>query len=75
MNAFVKFMVAPTGRMARAVTGAAIIAVGLFGVGSTAGYVLAALALAPLAAGMFDICVFAPFFRLPWSGVRIRRMG
>jgi hypothetical protein len=74
MNWFVKFMVAPAGRITRAAAGAAIIAAGLIGVTGTLGDVIAALGVVPLVAGVFDICVFAPIFRLPWAGARIRRM-
>lgn len=72
MNPFVNVMVTPAGRIARAVAGIAIIAAGLGAVGGSAGLALAAVGLVPLAAGAFDICVFAPLFHLPLGGAQIR---
>jgi hypothetical protein len=35
-----------------------------------AGWILAIVGLVPLLAGVFDVCVFAPLFRMPCSGAR-----
>ena len=74
MNPFVRFMQTPAGRAVRVVGGVSLIAVGLLGVGGVTGYVMAAAGLVPLAAGLFDFCLFAPIFRIPFSGERIRAM-
>ena len=74
MNPFVSFMHTPAGRVGRIVSGLAMIGAGLIGVGGAAGYVTAALGVIPLAAGLFDICLLAPFFRIPFSGKKIRAM-
>ncbi len=69
---FIKFMGSQAGRIARIVAGAALIAAGLLAVGDTGGYVLAAVGVLPLAAGLFDFCLFAPLFGLPFGGKSLR---
>ncbi|MGD2059614.1 MAG: DUF2892 domain-containing protein [Acidimicrobiia bacterium] len=72
MNPFVAFMVSPTGRVVRVVVGAAVIIWGWLGIGGWGGTVVALVGLVPLAAGLFDFCVFAPLFGHPMSGPKIR---
>lgn len=61
--ALVDFMKSNLGRAARAVVGVALIATGLaFGGGWLA---LSSVGLVPLAAGVFDFCLLAPFFHQP----------
>lgn len=72
MNPFVSFMASTTGRIIRIVAGIALIAWGLMGIQGTTGDVLAVVGAVPLAAGLFDFCVFAPLFGNPMSGSRIR---
>ncbi len=72
MNPFVSFMASSTGRIARIVAGILLIVVGLFVVGGTGGLILAIVGIVPLAAGLFDFCVFAPLFGNPLSGPAIR---
>lgn len=43
----------------------ALILVGLLVLKRVAGWILAIVALVPLAAGLLDCCVFAPLFGLP----------
>jgi hypothetical protein len=74
MNPFVKFMQTPAGRVGRIVAGLALIGAGVLGVSGAQGYLLAILGLVPLGAGLFDICLLAPFFRIPFSGAKIRAM-
>lgn len=74
MNPFVRFMQTPAGRIGRIVAGVALIAAGLIGPGGSIGYFLAGLGVIPLAAGLLDVCLMAPFFRVPFSGVKIRAM-
>lgn len=62
---FVEFMSSTAGRAARAVAGLALIAIGL-AMGGTGGVVLAVVGLVPLAAGVFNFCLFAPLFHAPF---------
>ncbi|GMR10227.1 MAG: hypothetical protein BMS9Abin28_1048 [Anaerolineae bacterium] len=54
------------------VAGIGLIALGLLGLGGVAGVVVAVVGLVPLIAGVVDICVFAPLFSCPISGLKIR---
>lgn len=75
MNGFVTFMASTAGRVARIVAGLALIAVGLMMMEGTAGYVVAIIGLVPLAAGLFDFCLFAPLFGCPFNGAEIRKQS
>ncbi len=66
--AFAKFMASALGRALRAVAGLALIAIGLGVVGGTGGYVLGAVGLAPLFAGVFNVCLVAPLIGAPFRG-------
>jgi hypothetical protein len=70
--AFAKFMASMTGRLLRIVAGIALIVVGLLVVEGTGGIILAAVGLAPLVAGLLDICLLAPLFGAPLSGKAVR---
>jgi hypothetical protein len=72
MNPFIKFMVSTAGRIVRFLAGIALIVWGLFGLGGTAGYIVAIIGLVPLLAGALDFCVFAPLFGYSLSGAKIR---
>ena len=72
MNPVIKFLASTTGRLVRGAAGLALIAWGLWGLGGTAGIIVAVIGLLPLAAGVFDFCVFAPLFGAPFSGPQIR---
>ena len=72
MKAFFGFIASPTGRIVRIVAGLALILVGLLAVGGLWGWILAIVGLVPLLAGLFDRCVFAPLFGLPFVGPRLR---
>ncbi len=70
MTSFFAFMASVAGRITRIVAGLVLIALGaLLGGGWWA---LGVVGLVPLAAGILDICVFAPLFRLPFTGARLR---
>ena len=69
---FIDFMASNAGRVVRIVAGAALIGIGLLVVKGTGGIVLAIVGLAPLAAGIFDFCIFAPLAGLPFLGPAIR---
>ena len=70
--ALIDFLASGAGRIARIVAGIVLIVVGLAVVGGTAGIVIAVIGVVPLAAGLFDFCVFAPLFGLPFAGPDIR---
>ncbi|MDZ4064676.1 MAG: DUF2892 domain-containing protein [Coriobacteriia bacterium] len=72
MNPFCTFMASAAGRIIRVVAGIALVALGLLVLKGTAGIVVAVVGLVPLAAGLFDFCVFAPLFGCPMSGPKIR---
>ncbi len=72
MNPFVKFLASPAGRIIRSVAGLALILWGWLGLGGTTGLIVAVIGILPLAAGLFDFCVFAPLFGAPLSGQKIR---
>jgi hypothetical protein len=62
-----EFLASSAGRLVRAAAGAILIALGIWG------WVLIIIGLVPLAAGIFDFCVFAPLFGLPFVGETLRR--
>jgi hypothetical protein len=72
MNPFVRFMVTPTGQIARAAVGAAVVAVGLGRLGGVEGTAMAALGAVPLVAGIFNVCLIGPLFHLSCDGSKIR---
>lgn len=73
MNGFFRFIASPTGRFVRIVAGLALILVGLLALQGLGGWILVIVGLVPLAAGLFDRCVFAPLFGLPFAGPRLRQ--
>jgi len=66
------FLALTAGCTTRNVAGVILIGIGLTLLGGTWGYVLAVVGLVPLAAGVFDFCVFAPLARFPFQGRRPR---
>jgi len=73
MNPFIRFMVAPAGRVTRLLAGIALIAWGWFGLNGPLGIVVMVVGVVPLLAGLFDFCVFAPLFGNPLGGADIRK--
>jgi hypothetical protein len=73
MNAFFRFIASTTGRIIRIVAGLILIAIGILWVRGVGAWILVIVGLVPLAAGLFDWCVFAPLFGLPFVGPRLRR--
>jgi len=73
MNAFFRFIAGPVGRLIRVIAGVALIVIGLWLVQGVVGWILAIVGLVPLLAGIFDRCVFAPIFGLPFEGARLRK--
>jgi hypothetical protein len=65
---FAQFMSSATGRGLRIVAGLALIVLGL----TTGSMVWGIVGLVPLAAGVFDVCLFAPLFGAPLKGAEVR---
>ncbi len=68
---FAQFMASTSGRALRIVAGLAIIGGGVL-LGGTAGIILGILGLVPLAAGVFDVCIFGPLLAGHFRGADIR---
>lgn len=66
--AFAKFMASNMGRGIRIVAGIILLIVAFTMLSGIASYVVAGLALVPLLAGVFDICVFAPLLGVSFKG-------
>lgn len=73
MRAVFVFLAGSMGRVVRVVAGVALFAIGLFAVEGPLSWVLEIVGLVPLLAGVFDFCVFAPLFGLPFVGSRLRQ--
>ena len=69
--AFARFMASGAGRSLRVVAGLALIAAGLGGVGGLGGWILAAVGLAPLFAGVFNVCLLGPLLAVPFRGAAV----
>lgn len=65
---FAKFMATPPGRLARIIAGIILIALGLFVLEDTVGLIVAVIGIAPVAAGVFNVCLIAPIIGAPFSG-------
>ena len=72
MSSLFSYLASTAGRVTRAVAGILLIVVGLLAIGGAAGVVVALIGLAPLAAAVFDFCIFAPLVGLPFSGPQLR---
>jgi hypothetical protein len=73
MLAFFRFIAGPAGRVVRIIAGLLLIVVGVWWIPGVVGWVVAIIGLVPLVAGVFDWCVFAPLFGLPFVGPRLRQ--
>ncbi|MCL5994557.1 MAG: DUF2892 domain-containing protein [Chloroflexi bacterium] len=74
MQGVFNFLAGSSGRITRIVAGIVLIVLGLLVLGGTGGYILAIIGLLPLAAGVFDVCLFAPIFGMPFGGAALRDM-
>ena len=72
MNGFVGFMQSWIGRLLRVLAGLALIAIGLFVMQGAWGYLVAAVGLIPLFAGVVGVCLLAPLFGYTLSGASRR---
>ncbi len=73
MKGLFRFLASPAGRITRIVVGLALVLIGPLVVQGTVGWILAIIGLVPLLAGIFDRCVFAPLFGLPFVGAPLRK--
>jgi len=72
MNGVFRFLAGSTGRIVRVVAGVALVVIGLFAAQGALSWILVIVGLVPLLAGLFDRCVFAPLFGLPFVGPSLR---
>lgn len=77
--AFASFMSSAAGRILRIVAGLALIGGGVYlivsGSNVAVGIILTVVGLLPLAAGLADVCIFAPLFGAPFSGAKVRALA
>lgn len=73
MEGLFRFLASAAGRWTRAIAGIILILLGVFWIGGVVGWIVAIVGLVPLAAGVFDWCVFAPLAGLPFTGSRLRQ--
>jgi hypothetical protein len=73
MDSLFRFLASSAGRVTRFVAGAALILIGLLLIKGIIGVIVAIVGLVPLAAGLFDFCVFAPLFGLLFVGSELRK--
>ena len=64
----IKFLGSSAGRVVRAIAGLALVVVGV--VNST--IALTIVGAVVMAAGVFDFCIFAPLFKKPFNGKKLR---
>ena len=72
MNALFSFLASMNGRIVRIAAGVVLILIGVLVLDSPASYIVELIGLVPLLAGVFDYCVFAPVFGLPFRGDALR---
>jgi len=72
MNSIFGFLAGQAGRITRIVAGLVLIVLGFWLLQGVWQWVLVIVGLAPLAAGLFDFCLFAPLFGLPFMGEALR---
>jgi TRAP-type uncharacterized transport system fused permease subunit len=72
MDGVFSFLAGSTGRIVRIVAGVVLVVIGIFVTRGVLSWVLVIVGLVPLLAGLFDRCVFAPLFGLPFVGPSLR---
>jgi len=73
VNSLFGFLASSAGRITRVIAGLILIALGIWAVSGVWGWVLIIIGLVPLAAGIFDFCVFAPLFGMAFNGEKLRQ--
>lgn len=64
----IKFLGSSAGRVVRALAGLALVVLGL----SNSTIALTIVGAVVMAAGVFDFCIFAPLFKKPFNGKKLR---
>jgi hypothetical protein len=72
MDSLFRFLAGSSGRVARGAAGGVLVVAGLVWIRGVAGAIVAVVGLLPMAAGIFDFCLFAPLVRLPFNGEDLR---
>jgi uncharacterized membrane protein HdeD (DUF308 family) len=75
MEGLFRFLASRNGRITRVVVGAILVIIGLaigFTSGSIVGWIITVIGIFPIVAGVFDLCLFAPFFGKPYKGPELR---
>ncbi len=67
MRKVFKYLSSSNGRTIRFLAGSLISSIGLF-----VSPALVVIGLLPFFAAVFDFCIFAPFFKLPFEGEKLR---
>ncbi len=75
MDPLIDFLATQNGRIARIAAGVVIAAIGLLALEGAAQIVVILIGLLPIAAGVFDFCLFAPLVGKPFSGEELRSGG
>jgi hypothetical protein len=73
MEGLFRFLASMSGRFVRVIAGLLLIAAGIWWVAGVGRWIAIAVGVVPLSAGVFDWCFFAPLFRLPFIGGRLRQ--
>ncbi|MCS7296097.1 MAG: DUF2892 domain-containing protein [Dehalococcoidia bacterium] len=73
VNPFVRFMASGAGRLLRIVIGVALILLGVFVLPAPWSWIVEAIGVIPIAAGIFDFCLLGPLFGVGFWGRDIRR--
>jgi hypothetical protein len=69
---FSKFMASRSGRLLRIVAGVVLLYVGFGIMHNIPGYIIGAIGIVALLAGVFNFCILAPLFGMPFMGRAIR---
>ena len=69
---FSKFMASGLGRLLRVIAGLVLFYLGFGIMNNTPGYIIGVIGIIPLVAGVFDFCIMAPLFGMPFMGKAIR---
>ncbi len=73
MYRFFQFIAGSNGRVIRVLAGLVLILAGFVWIQGVVGAVVAVIGLVPFLAGVFDWCMLAPLFGLPFIGERLRQ--
>uniref|UniRef100_A0A7C5RUJ2 DUF2892 domain-containing protein n=1 Tax=Thermomicrobium roseum TaxID=500 RepID=A0A7C5RUJ2_THERO len=72
VNPFIRFMASGAGRILRIVLGVILILIGVFVLPAPWSWIVEAIGLIPIAAGVFDFCLLGPLLGVGFWGRDIR---